>query len=247
MPAHLPIVLILALFLLVTGCATDAKITATARTTPAPAAKNSPTPAKDNIAFSTPAPPAFRTRGPGTQFRTPGYEEGGTPISTTDETPTLAAPIEEIVPAPQAPANWLDFSDATYHFSIKYPDSYVILAEPDPSPAMQPALVHQVRFQTKELATAETADLEPPQFTIQVFARSGAVPLRDWLIENRLLPSGADMRPARLTGASEAVSVRLRVLMSPNQFYYAANAQYVYRLIPLDSAAEEMLASFRLN
>jgi len=143
-------------------------------------------------------------------------------------------------------AGWLMHTDATYGFAVGYPKDYVILKEETLPTSTQPPAVHRVRFQQKEIASGQFADLEPPRFTIHVFTRSSGRSLRDWLDSFGLLPPGSEITAVRLEGASEGLRVALRQQLAPNEFVYFATDKYVYGLIPNGPERANMLASFRL-
>jgi len=104
-----------------------------------------------------------------------------------------------------------------------------------------------VRFQDKARASGQFADREPAQFAIEVFELDPPVPLRDWLDSTGLVPARATVEQVHLDGAGDGWRVRRPVLMAPNEFYYFATKEYVYRLTPLGPHSQDMLASFQLS
>lgn len=152
-----------------------------------------------------------------------------------------------VVPSPVVQtAGWLTHTDSTYGFAVRYPEEYVILKEAILPTPTQPPAVQRVRFQEKEIAAGQFADLEPPRFSVDVFERRPAGSLRDWLRSHDLLPAGAAIAAIQLQGAREALRVALRQQIAPNEFVYASTDRYVYRLTALGQNGEEMIASFRL-
>ena len=122
----------------------------------------------------------------------------------------------------------------------------MILAEATlPTPTRPPA-VQRVRFQDRQIAAGQFAELQPAMFSIDVFERRPAVALGDWLRSDDVLLAGASVTPVQIEGAQEALRVALRQQLAPNEFVYVSTARYVYRLTPLGQHGEEMLASFRL-
>ncbi len=143
-------------------------------------------------------------------------------------------------------AGWQTYTDTAYGFSIQYPKEYVILAEATlPTPTRPPA-VQRVRFQDRQIAAGQFAELQPAMFSIDVFERRPAVALGDWLRSDDVLLAGASVTPVQIEGAQEALRVALRQQLAPNEFVYVSTARYVYRLTPLGQHGEVMLASFRL-
>ena len=142
-------------------------------------------------------------------------------------------------------SSWQTHIDATYGFAIGYSNDCVILKEGKLTPTQLP-VVQRARFQQKEIAAGQFADLEPPRFTINVFKRSSGRSLRDWLDSFGLLPLGSEISAVQLKGAGKGLKVALRQQLAPNEFVYFATEKYVYGLIPLGPESGKMLASFRL-
>jgi hypothetical protein len=146
-------------------------------------------------------------------------------------------------PSSVVQSGWRTYTDAAYRFSVLYPEALGIL--PEPTPAKDGAR-KRIRFQDSQVMSGPLAELEPPRFTIEVFATTGAVSLVDWLRSVHRLPAGATMTPVTLAGAREGLRVQLRQQLAPNEFYSFATTEYVYMLTPLGMYAADMLTSFRL-
>jgi len=146
----------------------------------------------------------------------------------------------------EGPSEWLTYTDPAYGFSIKHPDTYVILPEPSPLPASTPPVMHRVRFQDEGRASGQYADRDPAQFAIGVFELDSPLPLRDWLQSVGLVPARATVEQVHLDGAGEGWRVRRPVLMAPNESYFFATEKYVYKLTPLGPHSQDMLTSFQL-
>lgn len=144
-------------------------------------------------------------------------------------------------------AEWRTYTDKAYGFSIKYPDTLIVLREPKSQPVTTPRFVHRVRFQDKQLASAQTADLEPPQFSIEVLEHNGSAPLREWLRSNAQIGADDTVELVHLDGAEDGLRLRYAVQLAPNDFYYFARGKYIFRLTPLGLHGEEMLNSFRFD
>jgi hypothetical protein len=142
---------------------------------------------------------------------------------------------------------WRVYDDKSYGFSIKYPRQFVILPEKGGQGTDAAGRLHRVRFQDRKVASWQTADLEPPQFTIEVFKADGASSLREWLERAQWVGQGDAVEPFEVEGAREGVRVRLMQQLAPNEFYYVATEKYVFRLTPLGPHGPAMLASFRLK
>lgn len=184
-----------------------------------------------NMPGAPPSQPPADSGAPGMVGGAPGtISIGGQPASPApDNAPT--------------PTQWLTYTDQVFGFSISYPDTYVILDKPS-SPETPPAgMVHQVRFQDKHLASGATADLEPPQFRIEVFDNAAGASLDQWLSDHQVTGTRT---PAPI-GKQQGVQVSLNTMMAPNQFYYLAHGSYIYRLTPLGQYGIQMLGSFTLQ
>lgn len=165
----------------------------------------------------------------------PGQVEGAPPSAPRPEAPSAQPP-----PPPITPTAWLTYTSQTYRFTIVYPDTYTPLDQGSTTDPSQAQRLFQVRFQDQRLASGATAGLELPQFQIEVFDNSAALPLERWLDEHDITGERAEAAVGRQSG----LKVTLMTMMAPNQFYYLAQGMYVYRLTPLGPFSEHMLASF---
>jgi hypothetical protein len=137
----------------------------------------------------------------------------------------------------------LVYEDQQYKFSISYPDIYVILPEIELLNQVEPGLVHRVRFQDKQLASGDTADLEPAQFMIEVFEKSDTGTLEAF-VESKA-PSGSQREEVEINDL-KGYRIVLQTLVAPNMFYYFTAGDYNYRLTPLGKYAPEMLETFKV-
>ena len=147
----------------------------------------------------------------------------------------------------EAPADWRTYIDKKYSFQIKYPKSFVILSEPARLPEAAPPVKHRVRFQDKQLAAGQTAQLEPPQFSIEVLENERSLSLHDWLASAVHVGAEDSVEPFHLDGAGEGLRLRNAMQLAPNEFYFFARGKYIFKLTPLGEFSEEMLNSFRLD
>jgi hypothetical protein len=139
-------------------------------------------------------------------------------------------------------SNWQVYVDDTYGYEIRYPPNYVIVEKEQ---QLEPKPVSQVLFQDQGLAHSDTAALQPPQFSVAVFDNRAQIPLEQWLQSNGLL-GGAQrlqMEPYRLAGV-QGVRVISPLMIAPNEFYYVAKGNYIYKLTPMGKYSEQMLATF---
>lgn len=154
----------------------------------------------------------------------------------------------------EVPGEWLTYTDDTYGFSINYPDTLVVLPEPNALPKSRPIKAHRVRFQDRQKAEGQFADKEPAHFSVEVFELDEPVALQDWLEDNGLLPKfggpatgpASLVEPVELENTRKGLHIRLPILLAPNEYYYFATDVHVYRLIPLGVHSEDMLDSFTL-
>ena len=145
--------------------------------------------------------------------------------------------------SPTPPSGWHVFLSRDFRFSVAYPDEYAIVPE---GSTRDDGRAFRVRFQDKQLLQTGFGTLEPPRFTVDVFAATSETALRSWLASSNRLPAGAVVTPVAQAGAREALRVQLSIQLAPNDFYYYAAGEYIYSLIPLGEFGSQMLASFRL-
>jgi hypothetical protein len=138
--------------------------------------------------------------------------------------------------------NWLSYQDQTYRFSVDYPESYMILPEEGLSLGSEPGLLMNVRFLDQQLASGDTADLEIPDFTIEIYDL-GNQTLEAFLEVN--LEQG-ELERYKL-GDLSGFRVYLNQMIAPNEFYYFADHGFVYKLTPLGLYSQEMLDSFQVR
>lgn len=160
--------------------------------------------------------------------------------------PQPAGPPAALPAAPGAEVaeGWTTYADPS-GFSVRHPESLVILPETDPLPDLRPPLVHRVRFLGRELAAADTAALEPPQLSVEVFAAPPG-PLRQWLEAHGRLPGGAGVQVVTVPGAREALLVRDPRQLAPNEFLWVTTDRYAFLVVALGPDGEAMRSSFRL-
>ncbi len=169
---------------------------------------------------------------------------GDTPGSTEPGTAPAGGPAGGTTMPGPAPVQWLAYRDERFGFSFQYPDNYVILEEVELLSQIDPNLLHRVRLLEKQLAESETAQLQPPNFSVEVFSNPSGLPLRQW-IESHAALQGE--QTDETIGGAQCVRVTLTTLMAPNEFHFCAHSGYVYRLIALTPYQEQMLASFRFG
>ncbi|MBE9475364.1 MAG: hypothetical protein IMY85_10780, partial [Chloroflexi bacterium] len=140
------------------------------------------------------------------------------------------------------PVSWLTYRDQAYSFSIDYPDTYTILPETEPINNADPELIHRIRFLDAQLAAGDTAEYEPPNFTIEIYAL-GNQSLEEFINNN----VSRGEREVYTLGDLTGFRVYFKQLIAPNEFYYFSEHGYVYKLTPLGLYGEEMLLSFEIE
>lgn len=140
------------------------------------------------------------------------------------------------------PVMWRTYRDSEYSFSIDYPDTYIILPENEPLNEVDSELIHRVRFLDAQLAAGDTAEYEPPNFTIEIY------PLSDQTLEAFIINNikGGNLEAFTL-GNLSGIKLYFIQLIAPNEFYYFSKNGYVYKLTPLGPYSQEMLNSFQIN
>jgi hypothetical protein len=139
---------------------------------------------------------------------------------------------------------WLTYEDAIYKFSVEYPDVYVILDEPEDLAAIDPTLLYRVRFQDQALATGDTAALELPQFTIEVFDNISHLSLGEYLDQKA---SEEGERSEFTLGDLSGYKIMSKHPLGPNEFYYFAHGDYIFKLTPLGQYSNDILLSFQIE
>jgi hypothetical protein len=136
---------------------------------------------------------------------------------------------------------WKNFTDNTYKFSIDYPENYVILPEIDLLEDVDLGLIYRVRFQDNELASGATADLEIPQFSVEVYQAN--TDTLEAFLEYRAPDANYE---AFQLGDLTGYRVIFNRLIAPNEFYFFTGHGYVYKLTPMGEHGLEMLQTFKL-
>lgn len=138
--------------------------------------------------------------------------------------------------------SWLSYIDQTYPFSINFPDTFTLLPAGTQTQPSRPTLLYQVRFLDRQLVQGSTADLEIPNFTIEIFD-----------LENHSLETFLDgyfeqgVRQSFNLGSLKGIRVYFNQLIAPNEFYYFADQGLVFKLTPLGEYSQEMLESFQIQ
>lgn len=140
------------------------------------------------------------------------------------------------------PVSWLTYRDQAYSFSIDYPDTYTILPETEPVNHADLEVIHRVRFLDAQLAAGDTAEYEPPNFTIEVYAL-GSQALGEFIDKDKRSGGREVYTQGELTG----FRVYFKQLIAPNESYYFSEHGYVYKLTPLGLYTEKMLHSFQIK
>jgi hypothetical protein len=140
------------------------------------------------------------------------------------------------------PVSWLTYRDQACSFSIDYPDTYTILPEPEPFNNADPDLAHRVRFLDAQLAAGDTAEFEPPNFTVEIYT------LGDQTLEAFINnDENRGEREAYTFGDLSGFRIHFKQLIAPNEFFYFSEHGYVYKLTPLGLYSQEMLHSFQIE
>jgi hypothetical protein len=163
---------------------------------------------------------------------------GGEPGMSESKAPsgiTLEGEVESVI-------SWRIYQDQEYPFSIAYPAIYAILPAEIRSETGAPELLHQVRFLDRQLASGDTADLEIPNFRIEIYDL-GNLSLETFLDENF---DRGNREPFNQGGAI-GIRVFFDQMIAPNEFYYFADQSFVYKLTPNGEYSQEMLASFQIQ
>jgi len=173
----------------------------------------------------------------------PGQVAGGLP----SQGEAAQAPAVQ-VPGAQKAAHWVDYTDATLGFKLKYPDVYAILPGDQPAAEKTPDKLYlRVQLKDSKIIDSPTAKLGPANFSVEVYYAPEAGALQNWLKKQNLFPDGSEVANLQVAGAEEALQVTLPIMLAPNQFFYYRTKEYIYRVYALGPYSEEMLASFQLE
>jgi hypothetical protein len=170
--------------------------------------------------------------------RTTSAASSGEPGMIESKAPGESTLEEAIQPA----VSWITHQDQDHSFSIIYPDTYAILPDENPSAEAGPRLIHMIRFLDRQLASGDTADLEIPNFTIQIYDL-GNLSLDTFLDEYFEL---GNREPFSL-GGLYGIRVFFDQMIAPSEFYYFADQNHVYKLTPMGEYSQEMLESFKIQ
>ena len=143
----------------------------------------------------------------------------------------------------EVPVNWITYIDPNFGFSLQYPDTYTTLAEPQNFAEIAPALIGRLRLLEPSLAKSDFAELEPPKFSIEIYANDPGLSLNDWMDAN--MPSG-DKETAQIDNIN-CTKLTQQILLAPNQFIVCEYSGNIFKFTPLGLYSEEILASFKFS
>lgn len=174
---------------------------------------------------------------PGTISGAPGQGGGAAPAAA------MPGSTDASAATPQPTIEWLVYTDPQYGFSLTYPDAYALLPPSAENQIGLPGMLYRVAFLDKVLINAATHDLEPPQFSVEVFERPANTTLEEWLDASGLPGNRTPVQIGKYSGYLLA----LNTMQAPNQFFYLMSDSYIFRLVPMGSYSDQMLQSFTLN
>jgi len=136
------------------------------------------------------------------------------------------------------------------HFQIGYPNGSPADYVPQEGAVQSQgtATVCRVAFQDRVLAQSDTAALQPPTFLIEVFDRgNSAQTLEAWLQGQPQLGKNTATTESTTIGGVAGLKVTLMQEMAPNQFFFVAKGNYVYKLTPMGLYGNAMLGTFKFT
>jgi hypothetical protein len=170
-----------------------------------------------------------------------GQTTSSTPPSEPAGSMDSVAPQQASTGNPDQATRWSSFQEDTFRFFISYPEVFILSPETGPLEDENPDLVFRLRMQDRELANSETAHLELPQFSVEIFVSSRGV-LEAFIQDAMPDANLEEYRLGDLTGF-RAIDNRLA---APNEFYFFLSDGYIYKLTPLGVYGEDILQSFRV-
>lgn len=166
---------------------------------------------------------------------TPGASESGRP-----EVDTMPSGGGESLPG-QPVANWKAYTDGKYGFSLSYPDIYTILPEVELLDTISPDLIDRLRFMDSQMAQSDTAQLELPKFSVEIYRNPSSQSIPEWLGKN--MPVNGSLDDAMLGGIS-CKKLTTYALMAPNEFHFCVYQNNVYKIVAVGEYSGKMLESF---
>jgi hypothetical protein len=192
--------------------------------------------------LSTPDPDRSVDSSGNTVSGAPGSSDPGSTTGGQAEPNPGSAP--DGPPMPDAPLTWISYTDPAFGFSLTYPDLYTILKEKQPFSAIAPTLLGRFRLLETEIANSEFAEMDPPKFSLEIYANPGGLTLDKWIAANA--PGSGDLQSVQVDGMA-CSQLTLRIEIAPNQFIFCSKGDKVFKFTPLGPHALEILASFKFN
>lgn len=138
---------------------------------------------------------------------------------------------------------WTTYTDATFGFSFSYPDIYTILAERENLATIAPELIGRCRLLEPVLANSEFAELEPPKFSVEIYANPAGQSVQGWIQKHA---PGGDLERFSVDNKNCA-QVTLHTLLAPNQFVFCDHGGKIYKFTPMGAKSQEILHSFKFG
>lgn len=178
------------------------------------------------------------------QAGSPVLAEAGRAVTPSAAAANHGAGIEENGnPEKGAAMQWTTYTDPAFGFSLSYPDSYAILPERERLARIAPHLLGRCRFLEHDLARSEFAEMEPPKFSVEIYANPAGQSLQGWIQEHA---PGGDLEDIVLD-TRNCLQLSLRAQMAPNQFVFCAYDERIYKFTPMGTSSREMLNSFKFS
>lgn len=163
--------------------------------------------------------------------------------------PQSEAGAEDEAEGSEQPVGMAEYVDSTYHFGVSYPSDFVLsnlsaekLAQLMPTPEASFIFMNPVT------AASDIVETEPADLEIRVYSAEGVDSLESWLTANGLLPEDGSVQPeAFQTDAVSGLRVCASTMIVPGCSNFVFANGYVYQLIPITLAGEEMVKSFRFE
>ena len=146
-------------------------------------------------------------------------------------------------------SDWSVYIDPTYHFSVSYPQGFVVRTQDVPKQSeVTPRLVAAIIFMNPTMATGALAGREPPDLDVRIFESAKQDSLKAWLMSVGF--ASAEDEPSIQPYRNAAVS-GLRVchstLVAPGCSIYVLHERFVYQLTTISREGEAMLETFSLS
>lgn len=136
-------------------------------------------------------------------------------------------------------SSWLSFSNDSYHFSVIHPKYYD--AKPVPTEELDAQVLERIDFFDSR---SELAELEPPAFSVLIYANPEEQDLTAWLKANGYESDDEWIKEPFEGENFSGIIVLSTNYMSPGEFIFILHEEMIFQLTLASDEAHEMVKSF---